>query len=149
MAGLREPQVRGACPGLEGWLKDPTRAAGTPALAPSLFLISENRFPDWRQALRLVQRLPNKEGGFDFPLAADPVVRGLCTFHGSQKGLVAGAPFCLGLAHFITIWSTFPQWSPSPNPQAQQKRGSHRPEAMPPPRVVDPGLEVVLCVAVC
>jgi hypothetical protein len=44
-------------------------------VALSLFLVSENRFPDEGQDHKLVQRLPNKKSGFNFPFSANQIVR--------------------------------------------------------------------------
>lgn len=96
LRGRGEPQAQDACPASEGWLKGPVvkniitlsvRSLPTLALppaAPSLFLISENRLPDKGRDLKLVQRLPNRRGGFNFPLAASQTVRGPLDLRGPE-----------------------------------------------------------------
>lgn len=87
--GRGEPSAQDSCPRprilaqhQRGWPKGPVvkniitlsvqslPTLTLPPAARSLFLISENRLPDKGQDLKLVQRLPNRRGGFNFPLAA-------------------------------------------------------------------------------
>ena len=75
------PSIGGAAEGRGGEKYNYPVSAGAPdtrpahCRPPSLFPISENRFPDKGQDLKLVQRLPNKKGGFNFPRSANQIVR--------------------------------------------------------------------------